>query len=51
MGLAEEVEAVGRQGDEGELDDEAAMGVNAHGHAVLLPLEAEDAGGDDHGRT
>ena len=30
-GLAEEVEAVGRQGDEGELDDEAAMAAGARG--------------------
>ena len=29
----------------------AAMEVNTHGHAVVLLLEAEDAGGDDHGRT
>ena len=29
----------------------AAMEVNVRGHAVVLVLEAEDAGDDDHGRT
>ena len=29
----------------------AAMEVNARGHAVVLLLEAEDAGGDGHGQT
>ena len=29
----------------------AAGEVNARGHAVVLLLEAEDAGGEDHGRT
>ena len=29
----------------------AAGEVNARGHAVILLLEAEDAGGDDHGRA
>ena len=29
----------------------ASMEVNTRGHVVILLLEAEDAGGDDHGRT
>ena len=44
--LAEEVDAVGHQGDEGELDDEAAMVAGARGREE--GGEREVAGGGEH---